>query len=87
MIITAKIACGISNQNLNKKSFRKSEIRQLRKIERRIIREAKKGRLYVEYYNDLYDSVIEVLKKNGYTVKDCGTYDYERFIIYWNKES
>lgn len=88
MIITAREASIISSKALNTNNlFLKKEIRQLRRIERLIVRESKKGRFGLEYYSYVYDSVIDVLKKQGYTVKDCGTYDYDRFVICWNKES
>ena len=86
MIITAGVARQIANSIFNNTNTTKKQVRQLRKIESAIIRASKKGKISIEYYNDMYNSVFEVLEKNGYKVIDHCNYKYgTRYVISWKE--
>jgi len=86
MIITASKARTIANYSLTgKANIPKKQIRQLRKIEAAIIRASKQGKLFIEFYNSMYNCVLEVLEKNGYKVIDRCTYKCLRYVISWKE--
>ena len=88
MIVTARVAHGLANQTINETSdFPKKSLRQLRKIENAILRAARKNRTLIEYYGFMYNAVFEQLMQNGFTVTDRSTYDYNLFVISWNKSN
>lgn len=87
MIITAQRAhTNAFYSQTGKANIPKKQIRQLRKIEATIIRASKKGKMFVEYRNHMYNCVFEVLEKNGYKVIDRCNYKYgTRYVISWKE--
>lgn len=87
MIITASKAWNQAHHGKKiPKNWEKYPMRELRRIENKINRLSKKGKTSMDYFHSMTCMVEEVLEKNGYEVRIRSDYDYEWYVISWEKK-
>lgn len=82
-LINANEAYNIASQYISSK-----DNAQLEEIANLISEQCNKGRMYINYYNNISNTVLNILHNANYTITDCTSQrDGKNYIIEWDMEN